>query len=960
MTLHLLPYHADLLGAAAERILEQAAPALPDLSAVVVLLPDTLAAASLRARLCAQAERRGHSALLGLRVTTLRDWIESQTPEERPPLNEPARQLLLVEALREHRGLFGDDDPWRVADSLLELFDELTLCHAELPTDADGLAARLARGYRIDGPPPSALSREAQIVHRLWQAWQEQTAAPQQADPGKQYLDKVRRQTPPLAGEPFFVLCGLLTPAPAESAWIAARLREGRAAWLLHGRTPDRGSLPDRALEPCLALLDHAPAAAAMAGALPRGAFLDAVYPSADRDLRTRAADLAAAWPDSPVADQLATLAADSAEQEARAIDIQVRRWLLAGRRRIGIVTEDRRLARRVRALLERAGIPLADAGGWALSTTSAAACVERWLQCVEEDFAHQPLLDLLKSPFLSGEEQRAAHLACVYRLEHDIIRHENIARGLERYRRHIEYRRTRLHWPAEFVEPLHVLLDRLESAARPLQRLREGHHSARLLLAQLRVSLNTLGIWEHLDADAAGRRVVALWEELDAAAQCAPLTLSWSEFRIWLGRALEDRTFRPGLATGPVQLVTLEQSQLLNFDAAVIGACDREHLPGRDRARAFFNSGVRRELGLPTWEQRLAQRLHRFRRLLESAPEILLTWHREDHGEPQLPSPWLEGLETLHRLAYGCDLEHHALKALAQTEQCAVAMPQPAPPPAPPAQPRPSVPAALLPETISASSHQHLIDCPYRYFAADCLQLAPTEAVRELLQKSDYGERVHRCLEAFHGHAPGLPGPFALPLDSGNRAAAIDMLQRITTAVFARDLEDNFQHRGWLKRWWQLIPDYVDWQIRRAEAWRVTQVEARIERPSAAGLRLKGRLDRIDARGDAQAIVDYKTGFIPTQEQIDAGEAVQLPFYALLDPAPVQRVEYLKLDGERVQTKGALEGEQLDELRQAVAARLEATQAALATGAPLPAWGDPDSCRHCPMDGVCRRAAWI
>jgi ATP-dependent helicase/nuclease subunit B len=959
MSLHLHPYHADLLTATAARVLRQAADALPDLSSVVVLVADALAAGQLRARLGTLAAQQGHAALLGLRVTTLRDWVEAQTPDERPPLNEPARRLLLVEALRQHRGLFGEDDPWRVADSLLEVFDELTLYRAELPTDVDTLSERLVRGYRIGGPAPAALTREAQIVHRLWQAWQEQTAALNQPDPWRLYLHKLQRQARPGAGEPFYILCGLQAPAPAEREWIAARLRAGRAAWVLHGNPPSRHSLPDRALNDCLALVDGGDPDGG-AERSPRGRFLEAVYPAADLDLRSRAAELAAAWPDSPVAGQLATLAADSAEQEARAIDIQVRRWLLAGKRRIGIVTEDRRLARRVRALLERAGIPLADAGGWALSTTSAAACVERWLQSVEEDFAHQPLLDLLKSPFLCGEDQRAAHLACVYRLEHDIIQHENIARGLDRYRRHIESRRLRLHWPAEFVEPLHALLDRLDTAARPLQRLREGPHSARLLLAQLRVSLATLGIWERLDADAAGRRVIALWEELDAAAQCAPLTLSWQEFRIWLGRALEDKTFRPGLATGPLQLLNLDQSQLLGFDAVVIGGCDREHLPGRDRARAFFNTGVRRELGLPTWEQRLALRLYRFRRLLEAAPEVLLTWRREDQGEPLLPSPWLEALETLHRLAYRSGLEAVELKALVQSDQCAVAMPQPAPLPVPPVQPRPCIPAALLPETVSASSHQHLIDCPYRYFAADCLQLSPTEAVRELLQKSDYGERVHRCLEAFHGDVQGLPGPFTQRVDGSTRSAGIDLLQRITTAVFARDLEDNFQHRGWLKRWWRLIPGYIDWQIRRAEEWQVAQVEARIEQPLDAGTRLKGRLDRIDAHGDEQAILDYKTGYIPKQTDIDTGEAVQLPFYALLDPMPVTRVEYLKLDGEGVQTKGALESEQLRELRDAVAVRLTTTQAALAAGARLPAWGDPDSCRHCPMDGVCRRAAWV
>lgn len=959
MSLFLYAYGEDLLARAAEHCLHQATTTVPDLSTVVMLVADGLTADALRAHIGTRAHAQGHSALLGLRILTLRAWInngiENGSPDTEQPLSDPARHLLLVEALRQHSSLFGEDDPWRIADSLLELFDELTPHHTELPETAADLAERLANGYRIGGPPPAALGREAFIVHRLWRAWQEQTAALQRPDPGAHYLHKLHLQQHLRDDEPYYILVGMQTHTPAERDWIAARLHGGRAEWLLHGNPPAQHALADRALNDILTL----GTAQYRVEASARRDFLDSAYPRDHADLRTRATTLARATATSPVAERLHTLAADSAEQEARAIDVQVRRWLLAGKQRIGIVTEDRRLARRARALLERAGIVLQDAGGWALSTTSAAACVERWLQSVEEDFAHQPLLDFLKSSCACPNSARGTHLATVYRLEHDIIQHENIARGLERYRRQIEYRRHRLEWPPAIVEPLHALLDRLATAARPLHRLLERAHPARVYLAALRDSLTLLGVWATLDTDAAGQRILALWEELDAAAHATPLSLNWREFRIWFGRALEDNTFRPSLANGPVQLLTLEQSQSLHFDAVIFGACDREHLPGKDRVSAFFNAGVRRELGLPTWEQRLDLCRYQFRHLLESAPQVLLTWHREEQGEPVLPSPWLEALATLHRLAYGQTLEDAELKALALSEFSAIAPADSAPLPMPPSMPRPTLPADLLPTTVSASSHQHLIDCPYRYFAADGLRLSPPDEVRERLRKSDYGERVHHCLEAFHGHVEHLPGPFTQDFSAATRDAAIDLLQRIAHAVFARDLEDNFQHRGWLKRWLALIPDYIDWQIARAANWRVQQVEARLERPLENALTLKGRLDRIDTDGHAQAIIDYKTGYIPTQAAIDAGEAVQLPMYALLGEAAVAQVEYLQLDKQPVRGCGGLSGDSLAQLSADVAARLDATHNALAAGHALPAWGDADSCRHCPMSGVCRRDAW-
>ena len=38
--------------------------------------------------------------------------------------------------------------------------------------------------------------------------------------------------------------------------------------------------------------------------------------------------------------------------------------------------------------------------------------------------------------------------------------------------------------------------------------------------------------------------------------------------------------------------------------------------------------------------------------------------------------------------------------------------------------RPRPVLREKLLPHTLTVSAHQRLIDCPYAFYAADCLQL--------------------------------------------------------------------------------------------------------------------------------------------------------------------------------------------------------------------------------------------
>jgi ATP-dependent helicase/nuclease subunit B len=661
------------------------------------------------------------------------------------------------------------------------------------------------------------------------------------------------------------------------------------------------------------------------------------------------------------VSGRLAILPASSAEQEARAIDVQVRQWLIDGKQCIGIVTEDRRLARRVRALLDRAGVGLEDTGGWALSTTSAAATLERWLETVEQDFAHQPLLDILKSPFIFPDADRDRHMNTVYRLEQDIIQRENIASGLQRYRKQIDLRLQRLKtsWTEEMADQLQQLLHRLEQAAEPLRAcLGDTRSLPAGLLLKLRDSLEMTGIWAAFGDDPAGQRILQEWQLLFDAAEHSTIDMNWIEFRAWLGSALERHDFIPQTSDSPVRLLTLQQAQLGQFDAVFIGACDRDHLPVSSAKSPFFNDPVRIDLGLPVWSERYEEQLQRFRRLLESAPQLLLSWCRERDGELRMPSPWLEAIRSFHKLAWQDDLTAKNLKALLEHPASRVAGDNPLPRPRLQPHPRPALPAALLPAEVSVSMHRQLIDCPYKFFAACGLKLKPREAVREAFEKAEYGSLVHKALEVFHKGCPGYPAAFNTPVTVANRPEAIRALETISSAVFARELEDNFEHRAWLRRWQQLIPGYIDWQIRQQEAWSFHDAELQSEVQLMPGRTLTGRLDRIDSNTTGLAILDYKTGGIPRQDEVDRGEEVQLPSYALLTDSLPQRVEYLQLD-HKVSNRVALEGEALAELSAGVRQRLVTVLTEMESGAALPAWGDMKTCSYCEMSGLCRKQAW-
>jgi ATP-dependent helicase/nuclease subunit B len=953
----LFPHGDDLLAAAARHIVAQAA-TLPDLTGCVVLLPELLFATDLRHHLLDAARSAGHTALLGPGISTPEQWLAEQDTQAKQVPGRARRELLLVEAIRQHPGVFGDQDPWTLADSLISLFDELTLHRVPIDAGLDDFRRRLQAAYGLAGKPPEPFDREARIVQRLWQAWHVQLQAEGLLDPGaarlRQFATLHERR---YMQQIYFV--GIDTPTGAGAEWIDAVLSSGNGQLLLHRAMP--GSPPGHPL--WQALLASATRADGPEQAA--GTTLDSIFDASDGPLQARANTARSACPNAPLAGRLHSFAAGSAEQEAGAIDLQVRQWLLDGHQPIAVVTEDRRLGRRVRALLERAGITLQDPGGWALSTTRAAAALERWLQSVEEDFAHEPLLDTLKSPFTLPDEDRDTFDNCVFRFETDIVRRENIARSLQRYRQHItsrlEHYETR--WSRQTAAQLHRLLNRLDHAADPLYACLEGEHSPAALLERLQASLVELGMWQAFGNDPAGQRVQQEWRLLhDAALGCA-LRMDWNTFRAWLGSALERHDFRPAIDHSPVWLLNLQQARLGRFAGIVVGACDSEYLPAAPARSPFFNDRVRRELGLPAWPERHRQQLEHFRTLLESAPQVLLTWHREQDGEQRTPSPWLARIELFHRLAWQHDLNDTPLAAMLAHPGTRVRGKHPLPAPRPTRQPRAQLPATAIPVELSVSAHGTLIDCPYRFFVTSGLRLKAREEVKRALEKAEYGTLVHEVLEVFHAGREGYPAPLPQPLGGEQRAAAIQQLEQVSRQVFARELEDSFEHRAWLRRWLALVEPYVVWLIAHQAEWRFTAGERSRERRLAGGQLLVGRIDRIDHGAAGNLVSDYKTGDAPKQADVDSGEAVQLPSYVLLEetaPAAVQYIQIGKTNHRNTVRSGSrLDGAELADLSRAVLVRLETVLDEIATGSPLPAWGDEATCRYCEMDGLCRKQAW-
>ncbi len=952
----LVPFTEDPLAVTAQWILEHYRNSLPDLGHCQILLPDIQCAPALRTALLQQAEALGYPALLGPHIDTLSGWLARTVPPRKTLIDRPSRELILAEALRHSKSLYADTNPWLMADELLTLFDDMTRAEQTPDDTFETFQTQLQQAYGLRRPNAS-LQQEAWMLHTLWHAWREQLEADQLTDPAGACRQQLEDSAACL-GETVLWLVGFTSFNATETRWLRELLQRGGARLVLHGNADGEGYHPHAPLNTLLAQLGVDAADKTMPDNS-GDTFITTLFANPGQHLKARADNFAKNNKADPLAGRLHTFCADNPEQEAQAVALQVRRRLLdKPDGSIAIITGDRRLARRVRALLENSQIPLNDAGGWALSTTSAAALLERWLETVEEDFACAPLLDVLKSPFLFPHD-RDDHLAQVRRLEQDIILHENIARGLDRYRHHLDRRSARLpDWGELSRQALHSLFDYLEGAADPLLALQDEVRPAGDWLNAVTRSLALLDTGETLQGDDAGQQVLMLLDTLLSASQHSTVALDWREFRDWLGRNLERASFHPPDNGSPVHLLTLEQSRLQRFDAVILAGCNHDQLPGKPAGHAFFNQRVRSELGLSTWSQTLAERLHHFCRALLGADRVLLSRHREQDGEPVAPSPWLELLEVFYRNAFGKSLQEPELGQLLNHPDARPANPDTLPLPDTGTRPAPPANPSLLPVKWSASTHQRLIDCPYRFYAADTLRLKPPEEITEALSKADYGSLVHRIIQAFNSDVDGLPGPWQGTLDNAQHDDAMELLKLISLNVFTEALRENFEARSWYQQWRRVLPGYLDWEIERRTEWPRREAEVDVRQSLTDRLDIGGRIDRLDRNASGTALLDYKTGKPPTGQQVQEGEAVQLPSYALAVENVIQ-LDYLKIENDAVKPATCADAEDLDALLPALRERLTDLDSALHRHAPLPAWGDDTICGYCEFDGVCRREMW-
>lgn len=576
-----------------------------------------------------------------------------------------------------------------------------------------------------------------------------------------------------------------------------------------------------------------------------------------------------------------------SRAEEAGAIALILRRHVeTPGDQRAALVTPDRQLAAQVAAELHRWNIVIDDSAGHRLNLTPPGAFFLLLAEAAAGDWAPVPLLALLKHPLAAAGLATVDLRVLVRELERALLRGPRPAPGWAGLKAALFAAQAAGAIGRRRFERLLALIDRLAACTArldswrdnvPLQQRLEAHLQALEALAADDVSAGADRLWR-LEA---GEALADFCHRLGDAAAGQP-AMAAEDYAALIAELMQSVEVRPRYGTHPRLFIwgPLE-ARLQQVELMILGGLNEGTWPAAPAIDPWLNRPMRQAFGLPSPERRIGLAAHDFQQAM-GARIVYLTRAARIEGTPTVPSRWLLRLDAYLR-CLGLAMTASGGEAW-QAWQQALDRPATVQPCARPA-PRPGL--KYRPSRLSVTGIETWMRDPYAIYAQHILKLRALEPLDADPSLADLGTVIHAALERFiRDCRAGVPAD-ALPRLLAHGEAAFKQLQD-RPAIWAF--------------WWPRFQRIAAWVVaaeteRRPEiAESFTEVGGMlhiegIEPP----FELRARADRIDRRRDGGlVIIDYKTGTIPSMQDVHLGFAPQLP----LEAALAQRGAFRHSDG--------------------------------------------------------------
>lgn len=553
--------------------------------------------------------------------------------------------------------------------------------------------------------------------------------------------------------------------------------------------------------------------------------------------------------------------------EEALAIACALREALETPGRTAALVTPDRSLARRVAAELTRWDIAIDDSAGTKLSRTPPAAFLALLARAAADGFSPVALLSLLKHPLAGGGNLRANFRKAVRQLEMKALRGLRPEAGLGAIATLLMKKdapKALQEWFASVARILQPFADALAAPDTKLGAIAAAHGQAAEALAATDPESGADVLWRGQAGEAAAHFIAELIRDGDDIGSCD--ARSYAE----LFRDLAElKAVRPTYNLHPrIAILGPLEARLLDFDLVILSSLNEGTWPAEAATDPFLSRPMRAGLGLEPPERRTGLAAHDFASLAASRA-VLMTRALKENGTPTVASRWLLRIK---QLAKGLGFDH-ALAAEQPAQWARDLDTAPREPRCPRPSPRP--PVLARPRNLRVTDIETWLRDPYAIYAKYILKLRPLDPIDEEPGPRQRGTAIHLALEnflrAFPNHLPDN---------------ALDELLRFGDEAFAEKGASPAVLALWRPRFIRAARWFIDYESARRTtiARSAVELQGTLEIPATTPFTLTGCADRIDIYPDGSAaILDYKTGRVPSDKQIEALIAAQLPLEAAM-----------------------------------------------------------------------------
>lgn len=536
---------------------------------------------------------------------------------------------------------------------------------------------------------------------------------------------------------------------------------------------------------------------------------------------------------------------ASDEEHEATAIALKIREALENPAAKVMLVTPDRDLARRVSVKMRRWDVMVDDSAGVPFPNSPCGTFLRLVAIWLAEPTDAVALMAVVRHPLFGGELDDRARRKSVDALDLSLrgLKPGGGEKGL----------REKVAASEKHRESARPVLDTLCTT---LETWPDQGGFEERLAAHLRIA-EALAATDEDPGDA------RLWRGEDGEAGAAAL----ADIQSATGGVLHDAAadypaiFRQLIAGVTVRrhapahpriaILGPLEARLQHADVVILGGLNEGVWPRDAAIDPFLSRPMRREIGLPSPEQRIGLAAHDFAQLA-AAPSVMLTRATRAAGKPTKPSRWivrlkniLKGAEALEQIERTHNYETLATILDRPEQRVHITAPQPRPP------------VDERPTDFFVTRIEKLLRDPYAIYARTILRLEKLDSHNEPLDARHIGNLFHRILQEFAEAPP--------PADHNQRVALLHTLFNTHAPSFGISGEHL---PFWRRRAAAAFEWLAQWEADRRTEGKPAILEDKGVWPFKVDGRdytLGARVDRIDLLNNGSAfIIDYKTGTPP------------------------------------------------------------------------------------------------